>query len=599
MGLHRSLVLCLLVCLIAAAPAGAATFTSSSISSPVNGTELFFNGDNGSGNVTVAGTVTPAITATNGGDLVCYTLGDTKATLVSTTKAVPIARGRFAINVSLLPIAGFACRLAIIPTGSSKFGQAAAPYQGPAVSVSDQFSHSLSGSLFGYYILSGSLDWAFAMQSAGECAVHASYATDSQTLGSFTLFGLDSGTVGVACLPASSGVSDPTGTRSSLQIDGMNAYLPGAIPSLTTQPGFIPLTYGTLFNPAHDAGGIAETDAPMICDAPATFPPTTSTCPSLHDSGIRLEQTTVLLPQAQVVRVTQRFTSVDGRPHSIDALFGQSVSAPSAGESPGFQFPGQTSFATHARPDSFTQFPAGPSSIIAISNNGGFLPATSNPIGAITYSRPPASADFITPSGAQTATMLMHYVDSIPAGGSVVYDWSFSQASSSVSLQSLEEIERDRFGNPSVTITNPPNRAVMTHGQVRIQGRVSDSVRITSLNVGGRGVIVQPGGLFGVTLNLRPGANTILATATNLAGNKGNASVTVTYKLTQCRVPRLHGSTLKAAKRKLASAGCRVGKLKRVHSRTVHKGRVVSTNPAAGSRHSHGWRVGVVLSRGR
>ncbi len=599
MGIHRPFVLALFACLLTAAPASAA-FTASSIAEPTSGAELFYNGDNGSGSVTVRGTVT-GVTADTHGRLVCYTLGDTKVTTIAPDIG-DVTGGTFAIQATLAPIAGFACRLAVVPSiGSPPTGAAAAQFAGPAISVSDQFSHSSSGSLFGYYILTGTLDWSFALQSVGECPVHASYATDRSTLGSFTLFGLDSGSVGVACLPKSSGAGDAASTRSALQVDGLNAYLPGAIPSLTSQPGFIPITYGALFNAAHDSVAISETDAPMICDPPATFPPTSTTCPSLRDSGIRIEQTTVLLPGGQVARVTQKFTSVDGRAHSIDALFGQSVSAPSSGESPGFEFPGQTSFATHAKPDSFTQFPAGPSSIIVVSDAGGFLPATSNPIGAITYSRPPQSADFVTATGAQTATMLMHYSDPLPASGTVVYDWSFSQASSSSSLATLEQIERDRFGSPSVTIRNPRNGTLITSNkdQVRVQGSVSDSVGVSALNVNGQGVIVRAGGVFGAWVTLRPGVNTITATATNVAGNTGTTSVTTVYHLPPCKVPRLHGKTLRKARQMLTQAGCKVGKFKRVHSRTVRKGHIVSSNPHAGSKRRRGTKVGLVLSRGR
>ena len=336
MGIRRPLLLCLLAGLWLAAPAGAA-ISASAITSPASGSELFFNGDNGTGATTVSGTVTGA---TNGakGDIVCYTVGDTK--FVKVVSGVDVSSGAFAINVSLSPIAGFACRLAMIPGGSSKTGTAAAAFTGPAISVSDQFSHSSSGSLFGYYILSGTLPWSFAFQSLGDCPVNSSFATDAGTLGSFSLF------TGNACLLKSSGVGVAAGTRSALQIDGLNAYAPAAISSLATQPGFEPLSYGALFSAAHDNVLINETDIPTICNPPATFPPTATTCPSLHDSGVQVRQTTRLLPGGQVARVTQRFTSVDGRSHTLDALFSQSVEAPDSGESPGFQFPGQGSFAT-------------------------------------------------------------------------------------------------------------------------------------------------------------------------------------------------------------------------------------------------------------
>jgi hypothetical protein len=589
MGIKRLLAFCLLAGLVLAAPAHAA-ITASTITAPGNGSELFFNGDSGAGSVTVRGTVTGA-TAASKGDLVCYTVSDTKLTKIAS--GVDVSTGAFAINASLSPIAGFACRLAMIPAGTSKTGSAAAVFGGPAISVSDQFSHSSSGSLFGYYILVGTLPWSFAFQSLGDCPVTTSFATDPSTLGSFSLF------AGNACLPKSSGVGPAAGTRSSLQVDGQNAYPPAAISSLSTQAGFQPLSYGALFNPAHDTVAINEIDTPTVCDPPATFPPTTATCPSLHDSGIQVQQSTRLLPGGQVARVTQRFSSVDGRSHAIDLLFSQAVQAPSSGESPGFVFPGQSSFATHNQPDSFAAFPGGPGSVIAIGNASGFLPATSNPIGAITYNVPPASLDFTSAKGAQTATFLMHYAATIPAGGSTVYDWSFSQASSSPALATLEAIERDRFGLPTISISRPRNRATVRSALIRVQGRAQDAVSIASVNINGHGVPVATGGAFVATVRVRKGKNTIRATATNAAGNTSSKAITVTYKPPPCKVPRLRGKTLAAARRALTSHGCALGHLSRHHSRAVRKGRVISSTPTAGAKHRNGTKVALVLSRGR
>ena len=578
-----------LLTLVLAAPAAAAPITSSTISSPANVAELFYNGDSGSGSVTVRGTAPGASSTT--GDLLCYTVSDTKFTKVASGISVS-SSGSFTFSASLAPIAGFACRLAFVPAGTTPTGPAAAPFAGPAISVTDQFSHSSGGNLFSYYILSGTLPWAFAFQSLGDCPVLSSFATDPTTLGSFSLF------AGNACLPKTSGVGGAIGTRSALQIDGLNAYPPAAISSLTGEAGFEPLSYSASFDAAHATVTIKEVDIPTICDPPGTYPPTTTTCPSLHDSGIVVVQTTTLEPGAEVARVTQRFVSVDGRAHSIDALFAQSVEAPAAAEAPGFEFPGQASFAAHGMPASFSAFPRGPSSIIVV-GDAAALPATSNPIGAITYSQPPASADFVTASGAQTATLLMHYVNSVPANGSVVYDWSFSQASSSAALVAPEEVERDRFLKPSVTITNPRNGSTTSSPRVSVRGSAFDAVGVTSATVDARGVPLTAGGAFSTTLALSPGKNVILATARNLAGIANSAAVTITYKPPPCKVPKLRGKKLSAAKRALTSSACAVGKVKREHSRKVRKGRVVSSRPAAGTTHPRGTKVALVISRGR
>ena len=589
MGLLRTLALCSLVALVEAAPADAA-ITASTISSPASGSELFFDGDSGSGGVTVRGTVTGAGAGASG-DLLCYTVGDTKSFRLAA--GIDVSSGSFATSASLLPIAGFACRLALVPSGRTPTGDAAAVFAGPAVSVSDRFSHSSSGNLDGYFILSGTLPWSFALQSVGECPINSSFATDPSTLGSFSLF------AGNSCLGQSSGVGAAAGTRSALMVNGLNAYTPGALKDLTSTAGFEPLSYSPTFGANHDTVSITESDTPMICDPPASFPPTTSSCPGLHDSGLQIQQTTTLLPGGQVARVTQRFTSVDGKAHSVDALFSQSVAGQASDQTPGFQFPTQTSFATHSAPYSFATFPPGPGSIIAISDANGRLPTTSNPIGAITYNRPPLSADFVTAPGAQTATFVMHYADTVPPGGSVVYDWSYSQAASSTSLATLEQIERDRFGNPLVVIGIPRNNTVTRKPVVRVQGQTLDAVGITDLTVGGHGVVVRPGGVFGTDVRLKVGRNIIVASATNLAGNRTTAAVVVTYKLPLCRVPKLLGKMLGQARSAIKRSHCRVGRLEHVRSRRLAQGRVIATKPRAGTTHRYGYKVRLIVSTGR
>jgi hypothetical protein len=67
----------------------------------------------------------------------------------------------------------------------------------------------------------------------------------------------------------------------------------------------------------------------------------------------------------------------------------------------------------------------------------------------------------------------------------------------------------------------------------------------------------------------------------------------------RCKVPRLRGKTLKAAKKALRKAHCRAGKVSRKRSKTIHKGRVISTKPKAGRKLPNGTKVKITLSRGR
>ncbi|HKH31540.1 MAG TPA: S8 family serine peptidase [Gaiellaceae bacterium] len=66
----------------------------------------------------------------------------------------------------------------------------------------------------------------------------------------------------------------------------------------------------------------------------------------------------------------------------------------------------------------------------------------------------------------------------------------------------------------------------------------------------------------------------------------------------RCKVPRVKGKTVAAAKTALKRAGCKLGPVKRVRSR-VPKGRIVAQRPAAGRRVGKGTPVAVTVSRGR
>lgn len=66
-----------------------------------------------------------------------------------------------------------------------------------------------------------------------------------------------------------------------------------------------------------------------------------------------------------------------------------------------------------------------------------------------------------------------------------------------------------------------------------------------------------------------------------------------------CIVPKLAGTTLPVARRRLARTSCRLGRTSRTYSRKVRRGRIISQRPQAGRRVGYGTAVNVVLSRGR
>jgi hypothetical protein len=67
----------------------------------------------------------------------------------------------------------------------------------------------------------------------------------------------------------------------------------------------------------------------------------------------------------------------------------------------------------------------------------------------------------------------------------------------------------------------------------------------------------------------------------------------------KCKVPKLTGETVAAAKRALATAKCKVGKVTLKPSKKVRKGRVIASSPKAGTKPKQGTRVNLTVSRGK
>ena len=66
-----------------------------------------------------------------------------------------------------------------------------------------------------------------------------------------------------------------------------------------------------------------------------------------------------------------------------------------------------------------------------------------------------------------------------------------------------------------------------------------------------------------------------------------------------CTVQNVWRKTLRAAKRTIARANCRVRKIRRAYSKTIMRGRVISQKPTFGTVLPGGGKVNLVVSLGR
>jgi hypothetical protein len=151
---------------------------------------------------------------------------------------------------------------------------------------------------------------------------------------------------------------------------------------------------------------------------------------------------------------------------------------------------------------------------------------------------------------------------------------------------------------PTVQIIAPVDGTVVDTATLTVRGTTTYHPPLT---VNGQPVALDAAGNWSTSVTLQPGLNHIVAQATNAAGSV-SAQIAVSYVppviAPGCRVPRLKGLTLKAAKRALRRAHCTVGAVTRRVSRKVRRGRVISSRPGAGRRTAPGGPVRLKVSKG-
>jgi hypothetical protein len=76
-------------------------------------------------------------------------------------------------------------------------------------------------------------------------------------------------------------------------------------------------------------------------------------------------------------------------------------------------------------------------------------------------------------------------------------------------------------------------------------------------------------------------------------------SLEILHSYTPCVVPKLKGKTVSQAKKALTAAYCALGTVKKAKSKTVKKGRVISSTPKAGVTKPWGTKINLKLSRGK
>jgi uncharacterized repeat protein (TIGR01451 family) len=225
-------------------------------------------------------------------------------------------------------------------------------------------------------------------------------------------------------------------------------------------------------------------------------------------------------------------------------------------------------------------------------------------------------------TGLQTATGTLSWSGSFCAGNHPTVTWEASTSSppdADLSVTLTAEPDTVIVGDQvtyRATVANagpatafsPTLTTTLPSGVTFVSGAASDGIgpcRVAGAVVtcvlqslaAGRSTVVGV-----VVKTSRVGPLTVSLSVASASPDPGPGNNTTTLKTTvraPCLVPNVRGRRLPAARRALAAAHCKAGKVTRKYSRTVAKGRVVAQDERPGTRLAPGTAVDLVVSRGR
>jgi hypothetical protein len=584
--------------LIMAAPAAAVTtITSSRITTPSTSPDyLLYNGDSPN-TFAVSGTTDSTSPSTDKIDLLCFA-GDGGGAVTLATNQSLSSNGSFSIPTTPLALTpSTPCRLRAVPAGTTDNGTA---YAGPLLIVDHFQSFKLgtgpdNGVVYDFNATASNLAVGDEFASAGACNSTASDLLDSS-------YGVSSQVFSCSAALQSRNLDGAADTRSEVQVDGADAYAPSAaeqaFSNADSQPGLPSVSYQVTHNPSTGTTTITETDPFVRCPAGTVYPPTAVTCTSFTPTGVQLFRTTLV--SGNRVTIVDSYSSTNGQAHPISLLYqsGADLSPISFGYQPyiGFEFPGQSAFAAHARGAAVT-VPAGPGTILIkdLATDDGD-PYSGQ--GAITYSIAPSQVQFISPASTGSSDLTMQYAATVPASGALTYTFIYSEDFNSAGVKAEGYGAEDAFLSPAVHISIPRNGQLTHTADSVVTGTATDLVGVVKLTVDKRSVNVNGDGSWSTAVTLRKGKNTFTAVATNAAGNSSTASVSITYKPIVCKVPKLAHKSVSSARAALKLAHCALGKTTHKVNTRVIAGEIVSSSPKAGTTHKAGTKVSVTLSSG-
>ncbi|WP_354701117.1 hypothetical protein DSM112329_01423 [Paraconexibacter sp. AEG42_29] len=509
--MRRALLPALLIALagtaVAAAPAAAA-ISASTVTAPAD--ELRITSTDATTTVPVSGTATGGTT----GETLTFLCFSRRGVATAVGAATLTTGGGFTGTAKVADLRG-PCVLRAVPAGFAPSIDAAGAFTGPLIVVEAERTRTTGDVTIGFD------DWR--QQSSAGVGICSLGATGLCSAGRF----FDrAGRISTEPVFSGGGwIGASTADRSSVQVDGVNAYPTARAALGSGKPGLLGLTRTTTRDPGGTVTTV-ETNPLLRCSAGSV--PTDAACTAYVDTGVRYERTTIVAPDGTTVEQRDAALATDGRPHRLSVHLGQTTLV-AVGVTPALRFgwiPGDT-LSTRLGGTELGGPTSGPATIFVRANAAALDDDPVYAQGAVTFDRPPASVRITAPND-----LLVRFPDmTVPAAGRAevvrsTFVLTRTAADAAVRAAAIE----DAAVKPVVTFSTPAAGAVVLTPTVTVTGRASDNGGLASLTVAGVPAAVSSTGRFSVPVPMQKGANTVTAVAVDRAGNITTATLKLTYR---------------------------------------------------------------------
>jgi hypothetical protein len=505
-----------------ASAVGPGTFTK--ITTPSTTVLYQYDGSPGATNTLhISGATSNDVTSV---DIDCFHQKSNGSTVVvSLATGVPVAGGSFS-TVANTNLNATNCQLRAVPLGVDITTDYLGSYTGP-IYYSNGISRSFDGGTpFAYSAYGGAGSGAGFGQDAGSCGavMAATIATPAmQVVGSgqdFCAF----------YLPYANVTSD----GSAVRVDGHDAYLPAGvnvflnhIQGLTVTQSRLTTTFSRM-----PSGNVTVTESePLVrCSADDSYPPTSTSCPDVVNTGVTFARTLSIIPDAHRIRLRDSYRSTDGNPHTISAQYVASPSPPDTGAT-GYAFPGHGSTYATATPGEVVTGLGPKAGTVLVRSD--IYAVEDDPVAdtlAFTWSRPPTKVRF---SSTNVDEFAMPYSLNVTASKKAYVGFAVGDTNATSAAKKLAIAETNEMVLPP-RITSPNAGATITGHLTTVKGTASLGANgmPTSVTVNGHAAkltkVNATTDSYAVTFSESYGKHQLTVTASDVVGNTRSTSRTIT-----------------------------------------------------------------------